>query len=128
MAALTAVHSICGGTITTKNIAGGNTGDTLQLTGARPGVMQRISDIAIHAAGTVTAFSLIIHKADGSTIQNQFGGQVGGAATGPLGPYVFNFVNPVNLTANDNAILTLTITGATAGTVFATVNYTLGSA
>lgn len=115
---------IGGGSITSSDTAAAAT-VTLTLIGAKPGTMQRISNISYYALGTVTAFSIQVFKNDGSTNVAQIGGQVGGAATGPLGPYNYNFEIPINCAANDNAKIVLTATGATA--VGLSANYTLGT-
>ena len=116
---------IGGGSFTSE--IDGNTPQTVTLVGAGPNTFQRITDIIVHAAGTVTAYSVLISKNDGSTVIAKFGGQVGAATTGPMGPGPYSFQTPVNCAVNDNAKVTVTATGATAGTVFVTVNYILGS-
>ena len=90
-----------------------------------PGTIQRIYSISAYAVGTVTAFSIEIHKNDGTTRIVRIGGQVGGAATGPMGPYVWDFTAPINCAVNDNAKVTLTATGASAVTI--NVNYKLSN-
>lgn len=86
--------------------------------------MQRITDITYYALGTVTAFTLQVFKNDGTTNISQIGGQVGGAATGPLGPYGYTFTTPINCSPNDNAKIILTATGASTCSVNA--NYIFG--
>lgn len=76
--------------------------------------------------GTVTVFTLQVTKNDGTTVIQKIGGQVGGAATGPLGPYNWSFTLPINCVPNDNAKIILTATGATSVTI--NVNYKLASA
>lgn len=93
--------------------------------GAANGKKQLITDISVHALGTVTAFTLQVFKNDGTTNITKIGGQVGGAATGPLGPYPFNFNNPVVGVVNDNTKVSLIATGATAVTV--NINYELAA-
>ena len=122
MAALTPTHRYANGTITTSNATGGDTGDTIALTGARPGVCQRIKSIAVYAAGTVTVVSPTVTLADGSTII----AKLGGATTAT--PFVWNFHAPINCTANNNAVVHAILTGGTAGSVHIAVNYELGNA
>lgn len=91
--------------------------------GAGTGKRQEITDISIYALGTVTAFTLQVFKNDGSTSITKIGGQVGGAATGPLGPYNYAHILPINCVTGDNAKVALTATGAS--TVTVNVNYRL---
>lgn len=70
--------------------------------------------MSCYALGTVTAFTLQVFKNDGSTNIAKLGGQVGGAATGPLGPYNYTFTVPITCVTNDAAKVVLTATGATA--------------
>lgn len=69
----------------------------------------------------MTAFSVKVFKNDGSTLIASMGGQVGGAATGPMGPYPFNLNTPINCVPGDNAKVVVTATGASSTEV--TVNY-----
>lgn len=71
-------------------------------------------------------FTLSVTKNDGTTVIAKIGGQVGGAATGPLGPYNWSFTQPINCVMNDNAKIILIATGATSVTI--NVNYKLCAA
>jgi hypothetical protein len=126
MAALTPTHYFAGDSITTTSAAG-NTTDTVALTGARPGVCQRIYSIGIYAPGNVTAVSPTVTKADGTTvIYKAGGGTIGGVS---LAPYIFDFGScPINCAPNDNALVQLVATGGTAGQCQISVNYRLGNA
>lgn len=124
MAALTALHYRSGNKITTSNTTGGNTGDTLTLVGAGPGKCQRITDIYGFAAGTITAVIMTVTKADGTTVIAKWGGT--GAAATPVLTYC-NLSGPIVCAENDNAIVTFTFTGATAGTLNAGVNYEIAT-
>jgi hypothetical protein len=122
LAALAPTHYFAGDSITTVS-ASGNTGDTLALTGARPGVAQRIYSVMVYGAGTVSLVSPTITKADGTTVI----AKLGGATTAT--PFVWTFPDaPINCAPNDNAVLTATLTGATAGSVQVAVNYKLAPA
>lgn len=79
----------------------------------------------VFTTGTVTAYNVTVFKNDGTTQIAKFGGQVGGAATGPMGPGPYNFQSPINCAVNDNAKVTVTCTGA--GATEATVNYIFGT-
>jgi len=99
-----------------------DTGETVTLIGAGPGKVQAIYMISLHAAGTISAFSISVFRNDGTTIISKFGGQTLNAAQ-TLGPYVWNFNLPILCIKNDNAKVTITATGATADTVHCSVGY-----
>jgi hypothetical protein len=124
MAALTPLHYRSGNCITTSNATAGSTGDTLTLTGAGVGKCQRIHDIAVYGAGTVTAIILTVTKNDGTTVIAKWGAT--GAAATPTFTN-FTFTSPIICAENDNAIVTITMTGATASTVHAAVNYEIAT-
>lgn len=124
MAALTALHYRSGNKLTTSNSTSGSSGDTLTLTGAGPGKCQRITDAWAYGAGSITAIILTITKNDGTTVIAKWGGTV--AAATPTAND-FHFTGPIVCAENDNAIVTFTLTGATASTVNAGVNYEIGN-
>lgn len=117
-------HYRGGGSVTTTDSAVAAS-LTITLTDAGVNTFQRITDLSIYAIGTVTAYTLEVFKNDGSTSITKIGGQVGGAATGPLGPAPYSFTTPINCAVNDNAKITLTATGAT--TVGVSANYIFGT-
>lgn len=124
MAALTAVHYRSGNLITTQNATGGSSADTITLTGAGVGKCQRIHDIACYGAGSITAIILTVTKNDGTTVIAKWGGTV--AATTPTAND-FHFVKPIICAENDNAVITVTMTGATASSVHVAVNYEIAT-
>lgn len=115
---------MCAGSVTSC-VTGGTTSATATLVGAGVNTCQRITDIAVKTTGTVSAYNVSIFKNDGSTLICSFGGQIGGAATGPMGPGPYCFNTPVNCAINDNAKVIVTATGA--GSTEVTVNYVFGS-
>lgn len=115
---------LAGGSVTSC-VTGGTTSATATLIGAGVNTCQRITDIAVKTVGTVTAYNVSIFKNDASTLICSFGGQVGGAATGPMGPGPYTFTTPVNCAVNDNAKVVVTATGASATEL--TVNYIFGT-
>ncbi len=95
----------------------GASGDTVTLIGAGVAKCQAIYTISVNVTGTVTAFNIAVFKNDGSTVLCRIGGQVGGAATGPMGPMVWNFDHPIICARGDNAKVVVTATGGAALTV-----------
>lgn len=110
----------------TSYVSGGSTSATATLVGGGTGKIQRIGAIFIWTVGTVTAFNINVYRNDGTTSTAAIGGQVGGAATGPLGPYVWAFPVPINCYPGENAKVKVTATGASSTEL--TVNYTLATA
>lgn len=115
---------MCAGSVTSC-VTGGTTSATATLVGAGVNTCQRITDVMVRTLGTVTVYNVSIFKNDGSTLIASWGSQVGGAATGPMGPGPYNLTTPVNCAINDNAKVVVTATGASATEV--TVNYIFGT-
>ena len=119
MAALaTLLTKQAGGTFTITHDTGGSSGDTMTIPAPGPGKIIRICDVMVIAAGTVTgtAFSM---TTTASTVRLAAAG-LSATATGNT---VFSFSRPIACLVNDAPILTFTVPGATASSLFATVNY-----
>ena len=90
-----------------------------------PGVGKtiRITDVLMKAAGTITGSAFAITTTSGTVHIGS-----GGATATATGVTSFNFARPINCVANDAPIITFTMAGATAASLFATVNYEVSPA
>jgi hypothetical protein len=111
-------HYLAGDSCTTVD-TGLNDGGVITLTGAGVNTGQRITDILIKCLGTITVVDVLVTKNDGSTILAKFGA----TSALPVGGGVYSFSSPINCVVNDNAKITVTVTGGTAGSLAITANY-----
>ena len=101
-------------------------GTSITLSGARPGIAQRISSVAIKCltATAITVVDVTVTKNDTSTVIAKWGA----TSAMPLGGAVWSFTTPINCAVNDNAVITFTLTGASAASVAVQANWTLSTA
>jgi len=107
----------------TSNSAGLNDGGTLTLIGAGTNNVQLIYGIAVRALGAITVVRILVTKNDGSTVI----WDSGATSTLPVGGLSLTFDSPIVCAKGDNAKITVTVTGGTAGSLSICANYQLGT-